>query len=76
MAQRYFGRVTRIDPRCIEGWVGFGNSFAMQDESDQAMSAYRAGQRLGGSHVPMLYVGMEYLRINNLALANHFFNAR
>jgi len=47
----------------------------MQDESDQAMSAYRAGQRLGGSHVPLLYVGMEYLRTNNLTLANHFLNA-
>jgi len=75
LAQRYFGRVTRIDPRCIEGWVGFGNAFALQDESDQAMSAYRAGQRLGGSHVPLLFVGMEYLRTNNLTLANHFLNA-
>jgi anaphase-promoting complex subunit 6 len=43
----------------------------------QAMSAYRTASRLfPASHVPLLYMGMEYLRTNNLALAAHFLQAR
>lgn len=37
------------------------------------MAAYRTASRLfPASHVPLLYMGMEYLRTNNLALAAHF----
>ena len=40
--------------------------FALADESDQALSSYRAAQRLAPcSHVPLLYVGIEYIRTNN-----------
>jgi len=75
-AQRHFGRATRLNPRCAEAWIAFGNAFAAADESDQAMSAYRAAQRLhAGGHLPLLYIGMEYLRTNNLELAKHFLNA-
>jgi anaphase-promoting complex subunit 6 len=66
MAQRMFAKATRIDGRCTEGWVAYGNSFALADESDQALSSYRAAQRLAPcSHVPLLYVGIEYIRTNN-----------
>merc|ERR1712070_174398 len=41
-----------------------------QDESDQAMAAYRTASRLfPGSHVPWLGIGIEYLRTNHLHLA-------
>lgn len=41
------------------------------------MSAYRTAARLfPASHVPLLYMGMEYLRTNNLALASHFLQVR
>ena len=73
LAQRHFGKASRLNPRSVEAWVAFGNAFAAQDESDQAMSAYRAAQRLfNGSHVPLLYIGMEYIRTNNRSLAKHF----
>lgn len=37
------------------------------------MSAYRTASRLfPASHLPLLYMGMEYLRTNNLSLAYHF----
>jgi anaphase-promoting complex subunit 6 len=40
------------------------------------MSAYRTASRLSpSSHVPLLYIGMEYLRTNNLSLAQHFLRA-
>ncbi|KAL9190673.1 hypothetical protein ACHAXT_000379 [Thalassiosira profunda] len=73
LAQRHFSRSTRLDPGCAEGWIGFGCSFAVCDESDQALASFRAAQaQHAGGHVPLLYMGMEYLRTNHLSLAGHF----
>ncbi|MEO0324529.1 MAG: hypothetical protein AAF447_16320 [Myxococcota bacterium] len=72
-AQRYFHKSAKTCPRFAPAWIGFGNAFAAQDESEQAMAAYRSASRLfQGSHVPLLFIGMEYLRTNNLPLAKHF----
>ena len=69
-ARRYFSKSTTIDHRFAPAWVGFGHAFAAQDESDQAMAAYRTASRLfPGSHIPWLGIGMEYLRTNHLHLA-------
>ena len=73
LAQRHFCRATRIEPRNAEGWIAFGCAFAMCDENDQANACFRAAQRLhAGSHYPMLYMGMEHLRTNNIPLSGHF----
>lgn len=73
LAQRYFCRATRLDPRNAECWIAFGCAFASCDENDQANACFRAAQRLhSGSHYPMLYMGMEHLRTNNVPLAGHF----
>ena len=46
------------------------HSFAIQDESDQAMSVYRTVSRLfPGCYLAHVYMGMEYLRTNNLKTA-------
>ena len=72
-AQRHFHKACKLAPRFAPAWIGFGNAFAAQDESEQAMAAYRTASRLfQGSHVPLAYIGMEYLRTNNLPLAKHF----
>lgn len=73
-ARRHFSRATATDPSHAASWVGFGHAFAAQDESDQAMAAYRTAARLfSGCHLPVLCIGMEYMRTNNLALAEEFF---
>ncbi|KAL3804331.1 hypothetical protein HJC23_011259, partial [Cyclotella cryptica] len=73
LSQRYFSRSTRLDPSSAECWIGFGCSFAACDESDQALASFRAAQnKYSGSHIPLLYMGMEYLRTNHLSLAGHF----
>jgi tetratricopeptide (TPR) repeat protein len=62
-----------LDPSSAECWIGFGCSFAICDESDQALASFRAAQnKYSGSHIPLLYMGMEYLRTNHLSLASHF----
>jgi anaphase-promoting complex subunit 6 len=73
LAQQHFWRSTRLDRRNAFGWVAFGCAFAACDENDQANACFRTAQRLNsGSHYPMLYMGMEHLRTNNIQLAGHF----
>ena len=74
-ARRYFSKATALEGAFVPAWVGFGHSFAAQDESDQAMAAYRTATRLfPGCHLPVLCIGMEYQRTNNLSLAEQFFS--
>ncbi|KFK42244.1 hypothetical protein AALP_AA2G230100 [Arabis alpina] len=73
-ARRYFSKATSIDGSFSAAWIGFGNSFAAQEEGDQAMSAYRTAARLfPGCHLPTLYIGMEYMRTHSYKLADQFF---
>ncbi|KAG0597202.1 hypothetical protein M758_UG320200 [Ceratodon purpureus] len=73
-ARRYFCKATTLEGAFAPAWLGFGNAHAAQDESDQAMAAYRTAARLfAGCHLPALCIGMEYLRTNNLNLAEQFF---
>lgn len=66
-------KATTLEPTFAPAWIGFGNSFAAQDESDQAMSSYRTASSLfPGSHLPPLFIGMEHLRTNNLPQALEF----
>ncbi|KAK9828405.1 hypothetical protein WJX81_004996 [Elliptochloris bilobata] len=69
-ARRFFGKATALDASFAPAWLGFGHAFAAQDESDQAMAAYRTAARLfPGLHLPLVGMGMEYARMNNAALA-------
>lgn len=36
---------TQEDPNFLPSWLGFGHAYAIQDESDQAMAAYRTINR-------------------------------
>jgi len=72
-ARRYFSKATTLESTFAPAWLGFGNAFTAQDESDQAMAAYRTAARLfAGCHLPLLCIGMEYQRTNNLHLAGQF----
>ena len=73
-ARRYFSKATALDKNYAPAWIGFGHAFAAQDEGDQAMAAYRTATRLfTGCHAPVLCIGIEYMRTNNLPLAEEFF---
>eukprot|EP00850_Spirogloea_muscicola_P013827 SM000096S24856 [mRNA] locus=s96:176564:182351:+ [translate_table: standard] len=73
-ARRYFSKATTLQSSFAPAWLGFGNAYAAQDESDQAMAAYRTAARLfAGCHLPMLCIGMEYQRTNNWVLAEQFY---
>jgi anaphase-promoting complex subunit 6 len=70
IARKYFQKAIMLDKSFVYAWIGMAHSFAVQDESDQAMSIYRTIVRLfPGCAQAHLYMGMEYLRTNNLKTA-------
>jgi len=70
MARRFFQKATTHDPHFAPAWISYGHAFALHDESDQALAAYRTASRLfPGTHLPWLFIGMEYVRTNSLQLA-------
>ncbi|TYI96211.1 hypothetical protein E1A91_D01G055200v1 [Gossypium mustelinum] len=72
-SRRYFSKSTSLDGTFAPAWIGFGNAYAVREEGDQAMSAYRTAARLfPGCHLPTLYIGMEYMRTHSFKLAEQF----
>ena len=45
-ARRYFSKASTMDPLLGAAWIGFGHSFALESEHDQAISAYSAASRI------------------------------
>jgi anaphase-promoting complex subunit 6 len=62
-ARRYFCKATTLEGSFAPAWLGFGNAYAAQDESDQAMAAYRTAARLFAGY----YIGfvLYYLWVHN-----------
>jgi anaphase-promoting complex subunit 6 len=75
-ARRFLAKCTTVAPGFAPGWLAYGHAFAAQDETDQALAAYRTAMRLfPGTPAPMLLVGVEYGRAANWALARQFLGA-
>lgn len=74
MSRKYFLKCNQLNKNFPEGWIALGNCYAGQDESDQALSAYRTCLRLfPGCHYSNLYIGMEFIRTNNFKTASATF---
>ncbi|XP_020518107.1 anaphase-promoting complex subunit 6 isoform X2 [Amborella trichopoda] len=69
-SRRFFCKATTLDGTFSSAWIGFGNAYSVREEGDQAMASFRTAARLfPGCHLPMLYIGMEYMRTHNFKLA-------
>jgi anaphase-promoting complex subunit 6 len=65
-----------MDPRFSPAWIAFGHTFAQEREHDHAITAYSTAARLfQGSHLPLLFLGMEHLKLGNLSLADDALSA-
>ncbi|GAA6027906.1 hypothetical protein JCM8097_001775 [Rhodosporidiobolus ruineniae] len=72
-ARRFFGKSVLIDPRFGPSWLAYAHSFAYEGEHDQAITAYSTAQRhLPGSHLPLLFIGMQHLGLTNVQLAEEY----
>jgi len=69
-SRKFFMKAFKMEKEYLPAWLGYGHTYAAQDQSDQAMSAYRSVARLfPGCYLANLYMGMEYLRTKNLRTA-------
>lgn len=70
LARKYFQKANKFNKNFAPGWIAFGHAYSAQDESDPAMNAYRTvGRLFPGCHYASLYIGMEYMRMNNFKTA-------
>lgn len=75
-ARQYFSKTSLMDPRFAPAWVAFGHTFALEGEHDHAVTAYSTCARMfTGSHLPLMFVGMEHIMLSNYALADEALNA-
>ncbi|CCE65968.1 hypothetical protein TPHA_0N01870 [Tetrapisispora phaffii CBS 4417] len=73
-ARKYFSKSSIIDPTFAPAWLAFSHTFSMEGEHDQAISAYSTASRFFmGTHLPNLYLGMQYMLLNTLSLAEEYF---
>lgn len=72
-ARSYFSKASLMDPHFGPAWIGFAHTFAAEGESDQAIAAYSTAARLfQGTHLPQLFLGMQELALDNLAIAREY----
>lgn len=73
--RKFFSKLSLLNPNFGQAWIGFAHTFALEGEHEQAISAYATLSRLfPGSHLPNLFLGMQYLQMNNLSLASEYLN--
>ncbi|KAG5646121.1 hypothetical protein DXG03_004360 [Asterophora parasitica] len=75
-ARQYFSKTSLMDPRFGPAWIAFAHTFALEGEHDHAVTAYSTCARMfTGSHLPLMFVGMENIMLSNHALADEALNA-
>ncbi|AGO11415.1 AaceriACR168Wp [[Ashbya] aceris (nom. inval.)] len=73
-ARKYFSKASVLDPNFGYAWLGFAHTYAVEGEHEQALSAYSTAARFfPGTHLPHLYLGMQYSRMDTLTLAEEYF---
>ncbi|KAA3676167.1 anaphase-promoting complex subunit 6 [Paragonimus westermani] len=66
-------KASQLDKCFGPTWLALGHAFASDGEHDQAIASYcTAAQVIQGSHVPIMYIGIEYSASNNRNLADRF----
>ncbi|KAJ7429851.1 hypothetical protein B0H11DRAFT_1766350 [Mycena galericulata] len=75
-ARQYFSKTSLMEPRFGPAWVAFAHTFALEGEHGRAVTAYSTCARMfTGSHLPLMFVGMENIALLNHKLANEALNA-
>ncbi|KAI6035689.1 cell division control protein 16 [Pisolithus marmoratus] len=75
-ARQYFSKTSLMDPRFAPAWIAFAHTFAMEREHDHAVTAYSTCARMFlGSHLPLLFIGMEQIMLSNHQLADEALHA-
>lgn len=74
-ARIFFSKASILNSNFASAWIGFAHTFAADGEHEQAVSAYSTASRLfPGTHLPNLFLGMQYAQMNNYTLALEYLN--
>jgi anaphase-promoting complex subunit 6 len=69
-AQKYFQKTLKLDKKLANAYIMLGHVLCAQEESEQAISAYRTATRLlPTDHRPIVYMAKEMIRTNYSTLA-------
>lgn len=72
-ARKFFLKSSVLNPNFGQAWIGFAHTFAAEGEHEQAISAYSTAARFfPGTHLPNLFLGMQYLQMSNLTLSEEY----
>ncbi|KAH9448926.1 hypothetical protein Pst134EA_028215 [Puccinia striiformis f. sp. tritici] len=75
-SRRFFSKAALLDSRFPEAWFAFGHALAYEGEHDQAITAYStASHNFQGSHLPLLFIGMQHIQLANPTLAHDYLKA-
>ena len=73
-ARKFYSKCLAMNPGFAPGWLGFVHTFSAEGEQDQALAAYATAARFfPGNHLPNMFLGMEYMKLKNYALAEEYF---
>ncbi|CAI5014754.1 BTE_HP_G0069920.mRNA.1.CDS.1 [Saccharomyces cerevisiae] len=73
-AQKYYSKSSILDPSFAAAWLGFAHTYTLEGEQDQALTAYSTASRFfPGMHLPKLFLGMQFMAMNSLNLAESYF---
>lgn len=73
-ARKYFSKSSILNSNFAPAWLGFAHTYAIEGEQEQAISAYSTAARFfPGIHLPNLFLGMQYMALNTLSLAEEYF---
>ncbi|CAO3591373.1 unnamed protein product [Absidia cylindrospora] len=68
-ARQYFSQASTMDPHFEAAWLGLGHAFAAERDHEHAINAYKTcSEMVSGSHLPYMYIGMQYMEQGNMEL--------
>lgn len=71
-AQRFLRRCVKYNRHCAEAWILLGHIYSANEETEQALAAYRTAVRLLPQHkLPLICLSKELLHSGNYWLAAH-----
>jgi anaphase-promoting complex subunit 6 len=76
LAQKYLQKCNKMNKRSATALVALGHVLSAQEESEHAISAFRAASRLiPADHRPIVLMAKELVRTNYLSLALHLLSS-
>lgn len=73
LSRRFLLKSITLNDVFATGWLLYGHSFSEELEHDQAITAFfKAITRMPGCHLPLVYIGVEYILTENQRLGEKF----